>query len=168
MSAIMLFRRRSDKLVFYLFLIVFSTPLLGQKYIFEGDPQLIYEKGNFKQNYNTGLFFYKTNQWDLAIEFFLKCKELTRKNTIHYKKLAWCFVYTREFDQALENINKIKNRKHKKLVQLLIKDLKKLPKRKKIGKKQIDQMFREKQDLVLRAKQKNIELGKLLVNNYGP
>ena len=65
-----------------------------------------------------------------------------------------------------ENIRK--NRKHKKLVQLLIKDLKRLPKRKKIGKKQIDQMFREKQDLVLRAKQKNIELGKLLVNNYGP
>ena len=29
-------------------------------------------------------------------------------------------------------------------------------------------MFREKQDLVLRAKQKSIELGKLLVNNYGP
>jgi len=51
---------------------------------------------------------------------------------------------------------------------LLIKDLKRLPKRKKIGKKQIDQMFKEKQDLVLRAKQKNIELGKLLVNNYGP
>ena len=56
MSAIMLFRRQSDKLVFYFFLIVFSTPLLGQKYIFEGDPQLIYEIGNFKQNYNTGLF----------------------------------------------------------------------------------------------------------------
>ena len=77
-------------------------------------------------------------------------------------------LYTREFDQALENINKIKNRKHKKLVQLLINDLKRLPKRKKIDKKQIDQMFREKQDLVLRAKKKNIELGKLLVNNYGP
>ena len=168
MLAIMLFKRKLDILFIYLFLIVFPGQLYGQKYIFEGDPQLIYEKGNFKQNYNTGLFFYKTNQWDFAIEFFLKCKALTRKNTIHYKKLAWCFVYTREFDQALENINKIKNRKHKKLVQLLIKDLKRLPKRKKIGKKQIDQMFKEKQDLVLRAKQKNIELGKLLVNNYGP
>lgn len=168
MSAIMLFRRRSDKLVFYLFLIVFSTPLLGQKYIFEGDPQLIYEKGNFKQNYNTGLFFYNTNQWDLAIDFFLKCNDLTRKNTIHFKKLAWCFIYTKEFDQALENINKIKNKKHKKLVKLLIKDLENLPKRKNIGKKQIDQIFREKKDIVLRAQQNNIELGKLLVNNYGP
>ena len=168
MSAIMLFRRRSDKLVFYLFLIVFSTPLLGQKYIFEGDPQLIYEKGNFKQNYNTGLFFYNTNQWDLAIDFFLKCNDLTRKNTIHFKKLAWCFIYTKEFDQALENINKIKNKKHKRLVQLLIKDLENLPKRKNIGKKQIDQIFREKKDIVLRAQQNNIELGKLLVNNYGP
>ena len=168
MLAIMLFKRKLDILFIYLFLIFFSDQLYGQKYIFEGDPELIYEKGNFKQNYSTGLFFYKTNQWDLAIEFFLKCKELTRKNTIHYKKLAWCFVYTKEYDQALENINKIKNRKHKKLVQLLIKDLKRLPKRKKIDKKQIDQMFREKQDLVLRAKRKNIELGKLLVNNYGP
>jgi len=164
----MQFKRKLDILFISLFLIVFSDQSYGQKYIFEGDPRLIYEKGNFKQNYNTGLFFYKTNQWDLAIEFFLKCNELTRKNTIHYKKLAWCFVYTKEFDQALEKINKIKNRKHKKLVQLLIKDLKRLPKRKKIGKKQIDQMFKEKQDLVLRAKQKNIELGKLLVNNYGP
>ena len=168
MLAIMLFRRRSDKLVFYLFLIVFSTPLLGQKYIFEGDPQLIYEIGNFKQNYNTGLFFYNTNQWDLAIDFFLKCNDLTRKNTIHFKKLAWCFIYTKEFDQALENINKIKNKKHKRLVQLLIKDLENLPKRKNIGKKQIDQIFREKKDIVLRAQQNNIELGKLLVNNYGP
>ena len=168
MLAIMLSRRGLDELIIGLFLVVFLNQLHGQKYIFEGDPQLIYEKGNFRQNYNTGLFFYNTNQWDLAIDFFLKCNDLTRKNTIHFKKLAWCFIYTKKFDQALKNINKIKNKRHKKLVQLIIKDLKKLPKRKKIRKKQIDQIFREKKDIVLRTKQNNINLGKLFVNNYGP
>jgi len=68
----MQFKRKLDILFISLFLIVFSDQSYGQKYIFEGDPRLIYEKGNFKQNYNTGLFFYKTNQWDLAIEFFFK------------------------------------------------------------------------------------------------
>ncbi len=56
MLVIMLFKRKLDILFIYLFLIVFSGQLYGQKYIFEGDPELIYEKGNFKQNYNTGLF----------------------------------------------------------------------------------------------------------------
>lgn len=168
MLVIMLFRRGLNKLIIGFFLVVFLNQLRGQKYIFEGDPQLIYEKGNYRQNYNTGLFFYNTNQWDLAIEFFLKCNDLTKKNTIHFKKLAWCFIYTKEFDQALENINKIKNKKHKKLVQLLIKDLENLPSRKKIRKKQIDQFFSEKKEIILRTKKNNIELGKLLVNNYGP
>ena len=48
----MLFKRKLGILFIYLFLIVFSGLLYGQKYIFEGDPELIYEKGNFKQNYN--------------------------------------------------------------------------------------------------------------------
>ena len=64
MLAIMLFKRKLDILFIYFFLIVFPGQLYGQKYIFEGDPELIYEKGNFKQNYNTVLFFYQTNQWD--------------------------------------------------------------------------------------------------------
>ena len=61
----------------YVFLL--SNLLIAQKYLFEGDPQLIFEKGNFKQNYNTGLFFYNTNQWELAIKLLKRCDELTRK-----------------------------------------------------------------------------------------
>ena len=142
--------------------------LIAQKYMFEGDPQLIFEEGSFKQNYNTGLFFYKTNQWELAIKLLKRCDELTRRKTIHYKLLAWSHIYIGDYDEAAKFLKKIKNKKHVDLVRLVLKDLKKLPKRKKIKKDLIDKLYREKKDLIKEAKRKTIAYAKTEVSNYGP
>ena len=87
-----------------------SNLLIAQKYIFEGDPQLIFEEGSFKQNYNTGLFFYNTNQWELAIKLLKRCDELTRRKTIHYKPLAWSHIYIGDYAEAEKFLKKIKNK----------------------------------------------------------
>ena len=158
------------KIKFFILLHAFllSNLLIAQKYIFKGDPQLIFEEGSFKQNYNTGLFFYNTNQWDLAIKLLKRCDDLTRRKTIHYKPLAWSHIYIGDYAEAAKFVKKIKNRKHADLVKLVLKDLKKLPKRKKIGKKLIDKLYREKRDLVKKAKRKTIAFAKIEVSNYGP
>ena len=158
------------KIKFFILLHAFllSNLLIAQKYIFEGDPQLIFEEGSFKQNYNTGLFFYKTNQWELAIKLLKRCDELTRRKTIHYKPLTWSHIYIGDYVEAAKFVNKIKNKKHADLVRLVLRDLKKLPKRKKIGKELIDKLYREKKDLVKEAKRKTITFAKIEVINYGP
>lgn len=158
------------KIKFLIFLHAFllSNLLIAQKYIFEGDPKLIFEVGSFKQNYNTGLFFYNTNQWELAIKLLKRCDELTRRKTIHYKPLAWSHIYIGDYTEAAKFLKKIKNKKHADLVRLVLKDLKKLPKRKKIGKEFIDKIYREKRDLVKEAKRKTIALAKIEVSNHGP
>ena len=158
------------KIKFFILLHAFllSNLLIAQKYIFEGDPQLILEEGSFKQNYNTGLFFYNTNQWELAIKLLKRCDELTRRKTIHYKPLAWSHIYIGDYAEAAKFLRKIKNKKHTDLVRLVLKDLKKLPKRKKIEKELIDKLYREKRDLVKEAKRKTIAFAKIEVSNYGP
>ena len=158
------------KVKFFILVCAFllSNLSIAQKYVFEGDPQLIFEEGSFKQNYNTGLFFYNTNQWELAIKLLKRCDELTRRKTIHYKPLAWSHIYLGDYAEAAKFLKKIKNKKHADLVRLMLKDLKKLPKRKKIGKKLIDKLYREKKDLVKEAKRKTIALAKIEVSNYGP
>ena len=124
------------KIKFFILVYAFllSNLLIAQKYIFEGDPQLIFEEGSFKQNYNTGLFFYNTNQWELAIKLLKRCDELTRRKTIHYKPLAWSHIYIGDYAEAAKFLKKIKNKKHADLVRIVLKDLKKLPKGKKIEK----------------------------------
>ena len=158
------------KIKFFMLVYVFflSNLSMAQKYVFEGDPQLIFEEGSFKQNYNTGLFFYNTNQWELAIKLLTRCDELTRRKTIHYKPLAWSYIYIGDYGKAAKFLKKIKNKKHAELVRLVLKDLKKLPKRKNIGKDLIDKLYREKKNLVKEAKRKTIALAKIEVSNYGP
>ena len=119
------------KILILLHALLLTDLLIAQKYIFEGDPQLIFEEGSFKQNYNTGLFFYNTNQWELAIKLLNRCDELTRRKTIHYKPLAWSHIYIGDYAEAAKFLKKIKNKKHADLVRLVLKDLKNFQKEKK-------------------------------------
>jgi hypothetical protein len=148
-------------------ILFFLCPTFGQEYIFEGDPQLVYEKGNYKQNYNTGLFFFHTDQWKIAIKFFKRCNELTRKKTNQYEPLAWSYIYSGKYNLAKESLARIKNKKHKQVVRLLIKDLKRLPKRKKVSKKDIDVIYKNKIDLIKKTRDNIIAIAKLKVMDYG-
>ena len=167
MLVIMLFRMKYKKIALYAIILLFLNPIFGQKYFFEGDPQLVFEEGNFKQNYNTGLFFFNTNQWKIAIKFFNRCSELTRKKTVHYKPLVWSYIYTGKYNLAKKLIPKIKNKKHNQIVRLLIKDLQKLPKRKKVSKDEIDRNYKSKKDLIKKTRENIIALAKLKVIDFG-
>lgn len=163
----MLFRIKYKKITLYALILFFLNPIFGQKYFFEGDPELVYEKGTFKQNYNTGLFFFNTNQWKTAIKFFNRCSKLTRKKTVHYKPLVWSYIYTGKYNLAKEIIPKIKNKKYKQIVRLLIKDLQKLPKRKKVSKNEIDRIYKSKKDLIKNTRENIIAIAKLKVIDFG-
>ena len=167
MLVIMLFRMKYRKITLYALVLLFLNPIFGQKYFFDGDPQLIFEEGNFKQNYNTGLFFFNTNQWKIAIKFFNRCSELTRKKTVHYKPLVWSYIYIGKDNLAKELIPKIKNKKYKQIVRLLLKDLQKMPKRKKISKYEIDLIYQSKKDLIKRTKENIVAIAKLKVIDFG-
>lgn len=167
MLVIMLFRMKYKKIALYAIILLFSNPISGQKYFFEGDPQLVFEEGNFKQNYNTGLFFFNTNQWKIAIKFFNRCSELTRKKTVHYKPLVWSYIYTGKYNLAKKLIPKIKNKKHNQIVRLLIKDLQKLPKRKKVSKDEIDRNYKSKKDLIKKTRENIIAFAKRKVIDFG-
>ena len=79
MLVIMLFRMKYKKIALYAIILLFSNPIFGQKYFFEGDPQLVFEEGNFKQNYNTGLFFFNTNQCYRYYSGFLTIAQAYKK-----------------------------------------------------------------------------------------
>ena len=163
----MLYKIIQKSSVVFAVLLLLLCPIFSQEYIFEGDPQLVFEEGNFKQNYNTGLFFFHTRQWDIAIKFFKRCKELTRKKTVHYEPLTWSYIYSSEYKLAKESLTKIKNKKHKQIVRLVIKDLQKFPKRKKVSKKYVDRVYNNKIDLIKKTKRNIIAFAKLKVIDYG-
>ena len=82
--------------------------------------------------------------------------------------MAWSHIYIGDYAEAAKFLKKIKNKKHADLVRLMLKDLKKLPKRKKIEKELIDKLYREKRNLFNEAKRKTIAYAKIEVSNYGP
>jgi len=163
----MLFRMKYKKITLCAIILLFLNPISGQKYFFEGDPQLVFEEGNFKQNYNTGLFFFNTNQWKIAIKFFNRCSELTRKKTVHYKPLVWSYIYIGKYNLAKKLIPKIKNKKHNQIVRLLVKDLQKLPKRKKVSKDEIDRYYKNKKELIKKTRENIIAFAKRKVIDFG-
>ena len=52
---------RKNYFIFTLFIILLSSiksPVYSQEYIFVGDPKIFLEEGNYKENYNTGMYFF--------------------------------------------------------------------------------------------------------------
>jgi hypothetical protein len=86
---------------------------------------------------------------------------------VHYKPLVWSFIYTGKYNLAKKLIPKIKNKKHNQIVRLLIKDLQKLPKRKKVSKDEIDRNYKSKKDLIKKTRENIIALAKLKVIDFG-
>ena len=79
--------RKIHLTIFYFFIVMGLSQnlIFPQVYRFTGDPQIVIEEGNYKQVYNTGMYFYYDRDWELAIKFLSRCSDLTRKkpNTIH-------------------------------------------------------------------------------------
>jgi len=154
--------------VFIIFIVTASRPVYSQEYIFVGDPQLVLEKGSYKQNYNTGMYFFYKRQWPLAIEFFSRCSELTRKKVKHFSPLTWSHIYMNEYILAIRSISSLPNRKEKKLVRLVLKEVTSLRTKHRLSKKEIDRVVLDKKNLIKKTRANLIVMSKYEIIDYGP
>ena len=155
---------------FYFFIIIYLSQgfIFSQVYRFTGDPQIVIEEGNYKQVYNTGMYFYYDRDWELAIKFFSRCSDLTRKKTKHYSPLTWSHIYSGDYINAISLISKLTNKKEKQLIRLILKEVSSSKKKKKLSKREIDQVVRDKKDLIRRTRDNLISMSKHEIVNYGP
>ncbi len=148
--------------------IVAIKPIYAQEYIFVGDPATILEYGTYKQSFNTGMYFYHKRQWKLAIDFFKRCSELTRKKVKHYKPLTWSYIYSGEYSLAIKSLSNIKNRKERQLIRLVLKEITSKSMKKKFSKNAIDIIINDKKDIINRTKANLIAISKHEIIGYGP
>jgi len=145
-----------------------SRTVYSQEYVFVGDPQIVLEKGSYKQNYNTGMYFFYKRQWPLAIEFFSRCNELTRKKVKHFSPLTWSHIYMNEYILAIRSISSLPNRKEKQLVRLVLKEITSLGTKHRLSKKEIDRVVKDKKNLIKRTRDNLMAMSKHEITNYGP
>ena len=151
-----------------IFIFIASRPVYSQEYIFVGDPQIVLEKGSYKQNYNTGMYFFYKREWPLAIEFFSRCDELTRKRVKHFSPLTWSHIYMNEYILAIRSISSLPNRKEKQLVRLVLKEITSLGNKHRLSKKEIDRVVQDKKNLIKKTRVNLMAMSKHEIINYGP
>ena len=151
-----------------IFILIASRPVYSQEYIFVGDPQIVLEKGSYKQNYNTGMYFFYKRQWPLAIEFFSRCDKLTRKRVKHFSPLTWSHIYMNEYILAIRSISSLPNRKEKQLVRLVLKEITSLGTKHRLSKKEIDRVVQDKKNLIKKTRANLMAMSKHEIINYGP
>ena len=151
-----------------IFILIASRPVYSQEYIFVGDPQIVLEKGSYKQNYNTGMYFFYKREWPLAIEFFSRCDKLTRKRVKHFSPLTWSHIYMNEYILAIRSISSLPNRKEKQLVRLVLKEITSLGNKHRLSKKEIDTVVQDKKNLIKKTRANLMAMSKHEIINYGP
>ena len=151
-----------------IFILIASRPVYSQEYIFVGDPQIVLEKGSYKQNYNTGMYFFYKREWPLAIEFFSRCDKLTRKRVKHFSPITWSHIYMNEYILAIRSISSLPNRKEKQLVRLVLKEITSLGTKHRLSKKEIDRVVQDKKNLIKKTRANLMAMSKHEIINYGP
>ena len=151
-----------------IFILIASRPVYSQEYIFVGDPKIVLEKGSYKQNYNTGMYFFYKREWPLAIEFFSRCDKLTRKRVKHFSPLTWSHIYMNEYILAIRSISSLPNRKEKQLVRLVLKEITSLGNKHRLSKKEIDRVVQDKKNLIKKTRANLMAMSKHEIINYGP
>ena len=151
-----------------IFILIASRPVYSQEYIFVGDPKIVLEKGSYKQNYNTGMYFFYKREWPLAIEFFSRCDKLTRKRVKHFSPLTWSHIYMNEYILAIRSISSLPNRKEKQLVRLVLKEIISLGTKHRLSKKEIDRVVQDKKNLIKKTRANLMAMSKHEIINYGP
>ena len=139
---------------------------LAQVYIFEGDPDLILEQGTYKQNYNTGMYFYHMRHWEDAIIMLDRCFALTRKKTKHIFPLMWSYIYNGDYENAIKILEDVKDNKKKGLIRLVIRHLNSISENDKLIKEDIDKILLDKKRLISRMKEEIAYLSKQSIINY--
>ena len=159
-------RLSKHKHIFCYLILFIQTQGLAQVYIFEGDPDLIFEQGTYKQNYNTGMYFYHMRKWEDAIIMLDRCFALTRKKTKHIFPLMWSYIYNGDYENALKILEDVKDNKKKRLIRLVIRHLNSVNENDKFIKEDIDKILLDKKRLISRMKEEIAHLSKQSIINY--
>ena len=154
------------KYIFCYLILFMHTHGLAQVYIFEGDPDLILEQGTYKQNYNTGIYFYHMRKWEDAIIMLDRCFALTRKKTKHIFPLMWSYIYNGDYENAIKILEDVKDNKKKRLIRLVIRHLNSVNENDKLIKEDIDKILLDKKRLISRMKEEIAYLSKQSIINY--
>ncbi len=159
-------RLSKHKHIFCYLILFIQTQGLAQVYIFEGDPDLIFEQGTYKQNYNTGMYFYHMRKWEDAIIMLDRCFALTRKKTKHIFPLMWSYIYNGDYENAIKILEDVKDNKKKRLIRLVIRHLNSVNENDKFIKEDIDKILLDKKRLISRMKEEIAYLSKQSIINY--
>ena len=159
-------RLNKHKHIFCFLILFIQTQGLAQVYIFEGDPDLIFEQGTYKQNYNTGMYFYHMRKWEDAIIMLDRCFALTRKKTKHIFPLMWSYIYNGDYENAIKILEDVKDNKKKRLIRLVIRHLNSVNENDKLIKEDIDKILLDKKRLISRMKEEIAYLSKQSIINY--
>ena len=159
-------RLSKHKYIFCYLILFIQTHGLAQVYIFEGDPDLIFEQGTYKQNYNTGMYFYHMRKWEDAIIMLDRCFALTRKKTKHIFPLMWSYIYNGDYENAIKILEDVKDNKKKRLIRLVIRHLNSVNENDKLIKEDIDKILLDKKRLISRMKEETAYLSKQSIINY--
>ena len=159
-------RLSKHKYIFCYLILFIQTHGLAQVYIFEGDPDLIFEQGTYKQNYNTGMYFYHMQKWEDAIIMLDRCFALTRKKTKHIFPLMWSYIYNGDYKNAIKILEDVKDNKKKRLIRLVIRHLNSVNENDKLIKEDIDKILLDKKRLIRGMKEERAYLSKQSIINY--
>ena len=159
-------RLSKHKHIFCFLILFIQTQGLAQVYIFEGDPDLIFEQGTYKQNYNTGMYFYHMRKWEDAIIMLDRCFALTRKKTKHIFPLMWSYIYNGDYENAIKILEDVKDNKKKRLIRLVIRHLNSVNENDILIKEDIDKILLDKKRLISRMKEEIAYLSKQSIINY--
>jgi dimeric dUTPase (all-alpha-NTP-PPase superfamily) len=82
--------------------------------------------------------------------------------------LTWSYIYSGEYIEAIRSISELNNRKEKRLIRLLLKEITSLGTKDKLSKKEIDKIVLDKKDIIKRTRANLIVMSKHEIIDYGP
>ena len=82
--------------------------------------------------------------------------------------MTWSYIYSGEYIEAIRSISELNNRKEKRLIRLLLKEITSLGTKDKLSKKEIDKIVLDKKDIIKRTRANLIVMSKHEIIDYGP
>ena len=125
-----------------------------QKVNYVGNLATVLKEGNYKENYEAGLYYMANRKWNKSVKHFKKCENLSRKDKKHLVPLFKAHAYLGDFKSAKDIASRMDVQKKKELHLLTIKRLIKNKTKRKPSKLRIDSYFESSKLILKEMKQK--------------
>lgn len=148
-------------LVRIIFLFIILLPfsfnyIFCQKVNYIGNLATVFKEGNYKENYEAGLYYLANKKWKKSIKHFKRCDYLSKKYIIHFMPLSKAYTYIGDFDSARDIALGMDIQKKRELYLLTIKRLIENKTKRKPSKLKVDSYF-ESSKLILKEMKKKTD-----------